>query len=121
MLRFLQLFSSINFGIRAVEAAEAFETKPLSRAARWYAAVSLCCLLAGASLLVTAAVVDTYSDARPLSERFGFAGIVSLIVCVYSGLCYKDVNTSTAQKMRSEPSPSSPRTIRINKCDRSPH
>ena len=98
MFKFLQLFSPTVLGMRAIEAAEAFETPPLSRAARRYAVIAVCCLLAAATLLVTAAVVDVFADARPLSEKFGWSGVVCLTTCVYCGLRYRDANQRIAGK-----------------------
>jgi hypothetical protein len=99
LLTFLQLFSPSTFGIRMVQAAEAFETPPLSRAARRHAVAALCCLLAGAALLLTAALVDAFADLRPLSEKCGWAGIACLVVCVYSGLRYKVANRIAVEGM----------------------
>lgn len=105
MLKFLQLFSPSTCGFRMIEAAEAFETPPLSRAARRYAVVAFCFLLATAALLVIASLVDVFANARLLSEKFGWAGIACLIVCVYSGLLYKDANRRAAQIAAAEQSP----------------
>ena len=105
MLKFLQLFSPSTFGIRVIEAAEAVETPPLSRAARRYAVIALSCLLAAAALLVTAGLVDTFANARPLSEKFGWAGIVWLILCVYCGLRYKDTNRCAVRRSLAEQVP----------------
>jgi hypothetical protein len=105
ILRFLQLLSPSSFGIRMIEVAEAFETPPSSNAARRYAAVAFCCLLAGASLLVTAALVDAFANARPLSESFGWAGIACLVVCVCSGLGYKDANRRAVGSRLAEQAP----------------
>ncbi len=102
LLQFLSLLSPESFGIRMIEAAEAFETPPLSATARRYAAVAVCCLLTGAALLVTAALVDWLANARPLSEKFGWAGLGCLVVCVYSGLRYKDANRCTIQRTQTE-------------------
>jgi hypothetical protein len=97
ILRFVQLFSPVACGFRMVQAAEAFETPPLNRSARRHALIATCSLLAGAALLLTAALIDTLAKARPLSEKVGFAGIVCLILCVHSGLCYKDANSRPPQ------------------------
>jgi len=77
-----------------VEAAEAFETPPLNRAARRHAIIAVCSLLTGAALLLAAALIETLAKNRPLSETVGFPGILFLILCVHSGLCYKDANNS---------------------------
>jgi hypothetical protein len=105
MLKFLQLFSPSTFGIRMIEAAEGFETPPLSRAARRYAVIALCSLLAAVALLVTAALVDTFAEARPLSEKFGWAGVVCLILCVYCGLRYKAANACAVKRALAEQVP----------------
>lgn len=93
-LRFLKLFSPIAWGVDMVEAAEAFETPPLNRAARRHALIAVCSLLASAAFLLTAALIDTLARARPMAEIVGFAGLVCLVLCVHSGLCYKDANSS---------------------------
>jgi hypothetical protein len=105
MLKFLQLLSPSTFGIRMIEAAEAFETLPLSRSARRHAVIALCCLLAGATLLVTAALVDTFANIRPLSEACGWAGIACLVLCVCSGLRYKAANRRAARRVLPEQVP----------------
>ena len=105
MLKFVQLFSPSTFGVEMIEAAEAFENPPLSRAARRYAVITLCCLLAGAALLVTAALIDTFANVRPLSEKFGWAGIVCMILCVYCGLRYKDANRCAVKRWLAEQVP----------------
>ncbi|MGH7137089.1 MAG: hypothetical protein ACREHD_15215 [Pirellulales bacterium] len=92
VLRFLQLFSPIAFGIRMIEAAEAFETPPRNPVARRQGWIAGCSLLTGAALLLAAALIDTLANARPLSEKIGFSGLLCLIVTVHSGLCYKDSN-----------------------------
>ena len=102
MLKFLQLFDPSTFGVEMVEAAEAFETPALSRAARRYAVIAFCCLLAGSALLVTAALVDALAGARGLSEKFGWAGIGCLVVCVHSGLRYKAANRRAVERWLAE-------------------
>ena len=99
LLRFLQLFSPLGFGVRMVEAAEAFETPPLNPVARRHAWIAVCSLLAAATLLLTAALIDALAQARPLSEAVGFAGVLCLILCVHSGLCYKDANDQDRFKL----------------------
>ena len=91
-MQLLQILSPTFWGIHACEAAEAFQTAPLTRLARRYGALALCSLLAAAALLVTAALVDALGNARDLSERFGWAGIACLNLSVYCGLCYKAAN-----------------------------
>ena len=102
LFRLLDLFSPSTFGVRMIEAAEAYETPPSSRAARRYAAVSVCSLLAGSALLLTAALVDTLAGNRPLSEIIGAVGIACFIICVYSGLRYKDVNGRVLEEALAE-------------------
>lgn len=112
MLNFLQLFSLFSpetFGIRAIEAAEAFDTPPQSRTARRYATIAFGCLFVGAVLLVTAALVDVFANARPLSEIFGWAGIVCLILSVYGGLRYKAANRYAAERSLTEQMPQADR------------
>lgn len=92
MLKFLQLLSLMTFANKVYDAIAAFETPPLNKTARRYAIVSLCCLLLGAALVLTAAIVDVIADARNLSDMFGLAGIVCFIVCVHCGLRYKETN-----------------------------
>ena len=94
LLRFLQLFSPLGRGVRMVEAAEAFETPPLNRAARRHPIIAVCSLLTGAALLLAAALIETLAKNRPQSEAVGFLGILCLILCVHSGLRYKDANNS---------------------------
>jgi hypothetical protein len=102
-LNFLELFSPVRFGTRMIEAAEAFETPPFSRAARRHAAIAVGSLLAGAALLLAAAVIDTLAKARPLAEKVGFGGIFCLILCVHSGLCYKGANDSQPPPTSNDP------------------
>lgn len=104
MFKLLQLFSPSILGIRMIDAAEAFETPPLSKTARRYAAMAFCSLLAAAGLLLTAALVDTIPGARPLCEALGWAGLLCLILCVYCGLRYKDANRSTIEQILAEDS-----------------
>jgi hypothetical protein len=92
MIQLLRMLSPTIWAIRMYEAAEAFETPPRTRAACRYGALALCLLMAAAALLLTAALVDTFANARLLSERFGWAGIACLILCVYCGLRYKAAN-----------------------------
>lgn len=94
LLRFLRLFSPLGWGVRMIEAAEAFETPPLNRESRRHAMIAGCALMCGTALLLTAALIDTVAKDRPLSETVGFAGIFCLNLCVHSGLCYKDANNS---------------------------
>ena len=94
LLRFLQLFSPLGWGIRMVEAAEAFEVPPLNPSARRHAIIAVCSLLTGAALLLAAAMIETLATNRSLSEAVGLPGILCLILCVHSGLCYKDANNS---------------------------
>lgn len=101
MLKFLSLFSPTIFGMRMIEAAEAFETPPSSRAARRYGVTAICYLVATATLLLTAALVDTLAKARPLSEIFGWTGIVCLNLCVYCGLRYKAATDVRVKRMLS--------------------
>jgi hypothetical protein len=93
LLRFMQLFSPTGCAIHGLQAAEAFEVPPLNKVARRYAMIALCFLLACAAFLLAAALIDTLAKMRPLSEKVGFAGILCLILCVHSGLCYKDANS----------------------------
>lgn len=94
LLRFLQLFSPLGWGARMIEAAEAFETPPLNRAARRHAIIAVCFLMTGAALLLAAALIETLAKNRPLSEAVGLPGILCLILGVHSGLSYKDANNS---------------------------
>lgn len=94
LLRLLQLFSPIAWGVGMVQAAEAFETPPRNQTARRYAVATVCFLLASSVLLLAAALIDTLAKARPLSEAVGSAGLLCLIICVHSGLCFKDANNS---------------------------
>ena len=98
MIQFLQLFTPEFVGLRMCEAAEAFDTPPLNRAARRYGGAAICFLLAGAALLLTAALVDWLANARGLSEGFGWAGIACLNLSVYCGLRYKAANAQAQQK-----------------------
>lgn len=92
LLRFLQLFSPLGWGVRMVEAAEAFETPPLNRAARRQVIIAVCSLVTGAALLLAAALFETLATTRPLSEAVGLPGILCLILCVHSGRPYKGAN-----------------------------
>lgn len=94
LLRLLQFFSPIAWGVRMVQAAEAFETPPLNQTARRHAVAAVCSLLASSVLLLAAALIDTLAKARPISEAVGFAGLLCLVICVHSGLCFKDANNS---------------------------
>ena len=102
LLELLLLMSPETFGVRMIEAAEAFESPPLSRAARRWAAVAVGTLLAGAALLVTAALVNGWADGRPWSEKLGWAGLGCLVVCVFSGLRYKDANREALALARAQ-------------------
>jgi hypothetical protein len=75
-----------------IEAAQAFETPPLNPMARRHTWIAGCSLPAAAALLLTAALVDVLANARPLSEAIGCVGILCLVLCVHSGLRYKDAN-----------------------------
>lgn len=99
MIQLLKFLSPTFWGIRMYAAAEAFDTPPLTRVARRYGALALCFLMAAAALLLTAALVDTFANARLLSERFGGAGIACLNLSVYCGLRYKAANGSTVKRM----------------------
>ena len=92
MIQLLQMLSPTFWGFRMCEAAEAFDTPPVTRVAWRYGALALCFLMAAAALLLTAALVDRFANARFLSERFGWAGIACLNLCVYFGLRYKAAN-----------------------------
>jgi len=99
LTQFLELLSPSTFGVRMIEAARAFETPPTSSTARRYGVVAVCSLLAGALLLVAAAMVDSIVSSRPLSEGLGWAGIVCLIFCA---LRYKVANESFAESQPTE-------------------
>lgn len=98
MLKFLRLLSPSICGRRLIEAAEAFEDPPLNRAARRYAVMSVCLLVATAALLLTAALVDTLANARPMSEAIGWTGIVCMNLCIYSGLRYRAANRRCSER-----------------------
>jgi hypothetical protein len=77
---------------KRLAAAEAFESPPISPAARRYRIVALCFFMLASALLLIAALVDTIAGSRSLSEVFGWSGIGCIQICVLCGIRYAAVN-----------------------------
>lgn len=92
MIQFLIMLSPMLWGARFPQAAEAFETPPLTTTARRFRAIAFCLFMLAAALLLTAALVDTVANDRELSEKFGSCGIACLNLCIYCSLRYKAAN-----------------------------
>jgi len=76
-----------------LEAAEAFETPPQNPTARRWATLTLILFLATSTILLAAALTDWLGN-RPLSEVFGWTGIVCFQTCVICGVRYASINKS---------------------------
>jgi len=88
----MEYLSAIFFGVRGNDAAAAFEAAPANPSAKFYRKAALCFFLLGATLLLTAALVDVLANARAIGEVFGWSGIGCFQVCVLCGLRYSVVN-----------------------------
>ena len=99
MIQFLVMLSPMLWGVRLPQAAEAFDTPPLTPTARKFRAIAFCLFMVAAALLLTAALVDTLANARDLSEKFGFSGIVCLNLCIHCSLRYKAANDRAAKQI----------------------
>ena len=99
MIQFLVMLSPMLWGARLPQAAEAFETPPLTPTARRFRAIAFCLFMVAAALLLTAALVDTVANAREMSEKFGFSGIACLNLCIHCSLRYKAANERAAKQI----------------------
>jgi hypothetical protein len=73
-------------------ALAAFGEPPANAGARRYRVAAFCLLLTGAALVLTAAFVESFAQARDASEVFGWSGLVCLELCVICGIRYASVN-----------------------------
>ncbi|HEV3303778.1 MAG TPA: hypothetical protein VG055_29260 [Planctomycetaceae bacterium] len=88
----MDFLSAIFFGVRGIDAVAAFEAAPRNPSATFYRKAALCFFLVGATLLLTAALVDVLANARAIGEVFGWSGIGCVQVSVLCGLRYSVVN-----------------------------
>jgi hypothetical protein len=77
---------------KRMKAVEAFDAPPANAAAKRYRQIALCSFLAASVLFLTAALLDTVANARPVGNVFGFSGIACIEICVICGLRYAAVN-----------------------------
>ncbi len=99
MIQFLVMLSPMLWGARLPQAAEAFDTTPLTPTARRFRAIAFCLFMLAAALLLTAALVDSVANGRDLSEKFGSSGIACLNLCIYCSLRYKAANDRAAMQI----------------------
>jgi hypothetical protein len=68
------------------------EAPPANRATKRYQVIAFCSFMAFSALLLTAALVETLAQARPVSEVLGWSGIACLQVCAFCVIRYPVVN-----------------------------
>jgi hypothetical protein len=62
----MEFLSAIFFGVRGIDAAAAFDAAPGNPSATFYRKAALCFFLLGATLFLTAALVDVLANARAI-------------------------------------------------------
>jgi hypothetical protein len=88
----MDFLSAVFFGVRGIDAVAGFEAAPRNSSATFYRKAARCFFLVGATLFLTAALVDVLANARAIGEVFGWSGIGCFQVCVLCGLRYSVAN-----------------------------